>query len=103
MQASKLRLGIPWTPFFESLDSEIANAVAAAIEVLRKMTASVEDTALPSGSLPLDEIFAKVIGVETCTYHSQWLADSPEKYQAATRQRMISPPNAGGGLYAGSP
>ncbi len=35
-----------------------------------------------------------VIGVETCAYHSQWLAVSPEKYQAATRQRMISPPNA---------
>lgn len=41
-----------------------------------------------SGSLPLDEIFAKVIGVESYTYHSQWFADSPEKYQAATRQRI---------------
>jgi aspartyl-tRNA(Asn)/glutamyl-tRNA(Gln) amidotransferase subunit A len=88
MQASKLRLGIPQTPFFESLDSEIANAVAAAIEVLRKITASIEETVLPSGSLPLDEIFAKVIGVESYTYHSQWFADSPEKYQAATRQRI---------------
>ncbi|HLN03702.1 MAG TPA: amidase [Bryobacteraceae bacterium] len=88
MQASKLRLGVVRTPFFESLDSEIANAVAAAIEVLRKMTASVEDTVLPSGSLPLDEIFARVIGVESYTYHSQWFADSPEKYQPATRQRI---------------
>jgi len=88
MQTSKLRLGIPRTPFFESLDSEIANAVAAAIEVLRRMTASVEETVLPSGSIPLDEIFAKVIGVESYTYHSQWLADSPQKYQAATRQRI---------------
>jgi aspartyl-tRNA(Asn)/glutamyl-tRNA(Gln) amidotransferase subunit A len=87
-QASKLRLGIPRTPFFDSLDPEIAKAVDTAIEVLRKRTATVGEITLPSASLPVDEIYAKVRGVEAYTYHSHWIAESPEKYQATTRQRI---------------
>jgi aspartyl-tRNA(Asn)/glutamyl-tRNA(Gln) amidotransferase subunit A len=89
MQASKLRLGIPRTPFFDALDSEIAKAVDAAIEVLRKLTATVGESTLPSGSIPIDEIYAKVRSVESYAYHSQWIAESPEKYQAATRERIV--------------
>jgi aspartyl-tRNA(Asn)/glutamyl-tRNA(Gln) amidotransferase subunit A len=88
MQASRLRLGIPRTPFFDGLDMEIANAVDAAIEVLRKRTAIVGEIMLPSVELPVDEIYAKVRGVEAYTYHSHWIAESPEKYQATTRQRI---------------
>ena len=89
MQASKLRLGIPRTPFFDALDPEIAKAVDAAIEVLRKLTATVGETTLPSGSIPTSEIYAKVRSVESYAYHSQWIAESPEKYQAATRERIL--------------
>jgi len=96
IQASKLRLGVPKTPFFENLDPETAKAVEAAIDVFREITASVGDASLVSGSVPLDEIFSRVIGVESYTYHSQWFTDSPEKYQAATRQRLMSPPSAHG-------
>jgi aspartyl-tRNA(Asn)/glutamyl-tRNA(Gln) amidotransferase subunit A len=89
MQASKLRLGIPRTRFFDALDPEIAKAVDAAIEVLRKLTATVGEITLPSASIPIDEIFARVRGVESYAYHSPWIAESPEKYQAATRERII--------------
>lgn len=89
MRASKLRLGVLRTPFFDGLDPEIAKAVAAAVEVLRKLTATVEEARLPSASVPLDEIWTRVRSVEAYTYHSQWIAESPEKYQAATRQRII--------------
>jgi aspartyl-tRNA(Asn)/glutamyl-tRNA(Gln) amidotransferase subunit A len=51
-QASTLRLGIPRTPFFDSLEVEIAKAVDTAFEVLRKRTATVEEITLPSASLP---------------------------------------------------
>ena len=87
-QASTLRLGIPRTPFFDSLDVEIAKAVDTAVEVLRKRTGTVEEITLPSASLPVDEIYTKVRGVEAYTYHSHWIAESPEKYQASTRQRI---------------
>ncbi len=89
MQTSKLRLGTPRTPFFDALDPEIAKAVDAAIEVLRKLTATVGEITLPSASIPIDEIYAKVRSVESYAYHSQWIAESPEKYQAATRERIV--------------
>jgi aspartyl-tRNA(Asn)/glutamyl-tRNA(Gln) amidotransferase subunit A len=88
MQASKLRLGIPRTPFFDSLDPEIAKAVDTAIEVLRKRATAIGEITLPSANLPVDEIYAKVRGVEAYTYHSHWIAESPERYQATTRQRI---------------
>jgi aspartyl-tRNA(Asn)/glutamyl-tRNA(Gln) amidotransferase subunit A len=59
------------------------------VEELRKLTATVEEARLPSASVPLDEIWIRVRSVEAYTYHSQWIAESPEKYQAATRQRII--------------
>jgi aspartyl-tRNA(Asn)/glutamyl-tRNA(Gln) amidotransferase subunit A len=88
-QASKLRLGVVRTPFFDRLDPEIAKAVAAAVEVLRKLTATVGEAMLPSASAPFDEIYNIVRGVEAYAYHSKWIAESPEKYQASTRQRII--------------
>lgn len=89
IETSKVRLGIPRTPFFDALDPEITKAVEAAIEVLRELTATIGEIALPSTSIPVDEIYAKVRGVEGYAYHSQWIAESPEKYQAATRERIV--------------
>jgi aspartyl-tRNA(Asn)/glutamyl-tRNA(Gln) amidotransferase subunit A len=50
---SKLRLGIPRTPYFDGLEPDIAKAV------------------------------------EALAYHSQWITTSPEKYQQATRDRIL--------------
>jgi aspartyl-tRNA(Asn)/glutamyl-tRNA(Gln) amidotransferase subunit A len=86
--AAKLRLGIPRTPFFDSLEVETGKAIDAAIQVLRKHVATVEEVILPVASLPVDEIYATVRGVETYTYHARWIAESPEKYQTTTRQRI---------------
>ena len=77
---AKLRLGIPRRPFFENLDPDVARAVDAAIEVLRKLTASVVDVELPPAGTP-----ALVWGPEIYAYHSKWMMETPEKYQAATR------------------
>jgi aspartyl-tRNA(Asn)/glutamyl-tRNA(Gln) amidotransferase subunit A len=87
-QASKLRLAIPRTPYFDGLDPEIARAMDTAIEVLGKLTATTREITLPSEGIPLDEIYTNVRSIEAYTYHAQWIAESPEKYQAATRQRI---------------
>ena len=89
MQVSKLRLGIPRRPFFDNLDPEIGKAVDAAIAVLRKLTASTHDAELLPTAIPFDQIFNDVRGIEAYAYHSRWLAESPEKYQAVTRQRIL--------------
>ena len=90
IRTSKLRLGIPRKPFFEGLDPEIAKATDIALEVLRKLTvATVEEMTLPTADMSIDEIYAKVRSVEAYAYHRRWISESPEKYQAATRQRIL--------------
>jgi aspartyl-tRNA(Asn)/glutamyl-tRNA(Gln) amidotransferase subunit A len=84
MPTAKLRLGVPRAPFFDSLDPEIGKAVDTAIEVLRKLTASLGEVQLP----PAGDRRA-IIGPEAYAYHSQWLTHSPEKYQPATRERLV--------------
>ena len=79
---SKLRLGVPRKPFFDNLDPDVAKAVDAAIDVLRRLTASAADVELPqqpAGTAAL------VWGPEIYAYHSKWIMETPEKYQAATR------------------
>ncbi len=84
MRTAKLRLGMPRTPFFDKLDPEIGNALDAAIEVLRTLTASLRDVQLPPvGSHRV------IMGPEAYAYHSRWIVDSPEKYQPQTRERLI--------------
>ncbi|MBV8842538.1 MAG: amidase [Bryobacterales bacterium] len=95
MQTAKLRVGLPRASFYEGLDPEFAKAMDTAIEVIRKLTASVEDVQLPSAVNA-----ATIWGPETYAYHAKWLKDSPEKYQAATRTQMIRTNNIGPDVYA---
>lgn len=48
LKMRRLRLGRPKTMYFETLDPEIDSAVTAAIEVLRELTASVQDVEMPA-------------------------------------------------------
>jgi aspartyl-tRNA(Asn)/glutamyl-tRNA(Gln) amidotransferase subunit A len=89
MDPAKLRLGVPRALFFEGVDAEVTKAVDAALGVLSKLVASVEEITLPSTPISFDEIYARVRSVEAYTYHSQWIRESPEKYQAVTRQRIL--------------
>jgi len=80
MPTARLRVGIPRQPFFANVDAEVAKAVEIAIDVIRTLTASVADVELPPAGNP-----ALVWGPEIYTYHSKWIAETPEKYQAPTR------------------
>lgn len=84
MPVSKLRVGLPRAGFFENLDPEFARAAEAAIEVIRRLTASVAEVQLPRAVAG-----PTIWGPETYAYHAKWLQESPEKYQAATRAQMI--------------
>jgi aspartyl-tRNA(Asn)/glutamyl-tRNA(Gln) amidotransferase subunit A len=80
MPAAKFRIGIPRTPFFDNLDPEVAKAVETAIDVLRKLTASVKDVQIPAtGNI------ADVWNPEIYAYHAPWITKTPELYQDATR------------------
>jgi aspartyl-tRNA(Asn)/glutamyl-tRNA(Gln) amidotransferase subunit A len=80
MPTSRLRLGIPRRPFYDTLDPDVARATDEAIEVLRKLTAGIRDVQLPATPNP-----ATVWTPEAYVYHTPWITESPEKYQPSTR------------------
>ena len=85
MNTSTLRLGVPRTPFFEKLNPEVAKAVETAIGVLRKLTRSAIETTLPSAA-----DLMPILGTEAYAYHAKWVAESPNRYDASTRGRIIN-------------
>jgi len=95
MPTAKLRIGVPRQPFFNNLDPDVAKAVEEAIGVIRKLTASVADVEMPLAGNP-----ALVWGPEIYTYHSKWIAETPEKYQAPTRAQILRDADAKIAVYA---
>jgi len=80
MPVSKFRVGVPRKPFFDGLDPEVAKALETAIDLLRKLTASVKDVQIPAtGNI------ADVWNPEIYAYHAPWITRTPELYQDATR------------------
>ena len=81
-KVSSLRIGIPRAVFYDSLDSEIQQAVTEALRVLRGLTASTRDVELPAyKTLP-------VVGAEAYTYHAPYFTKTPQLYQPMTRRRL---------------
>ena len=83
LPTSKLRLGVPRKLFYDNLDPEVAKAVDAAMEVLRRLTAGMSDVQLPATPNP-----GTIWGPEALVYHSKWIAESPDKYQPGTRRSL---------------
>lgn len=99
-QTSKLRLGIPRVPFFEKLDPEIAKAMDDAIAVLTTLTSTIVDVSLPPGGFRSSGVCVNVRGPEAYTYHAKFLAESPNKYQEATRQALQGFAETNAAVYA---
>jgi aspartyl-tRNA(Asn)/glutamyl-tRNA(Gln) amidotransferase subunit A len=79
---ARLRLGIPRLPFYENLDPEIEQAVNEALQVLRRLTASVHDVELPR------YVTIPVAGTEAYAFHAPYFTKTPELYQPLTRRRL---------------
>jgi aspartyl-tRNA(Asn)/glutamyl-tRNA(Gln) amidotransferase subunit A len=77
---TRLRVGVARTPFFQNLDPEVAKAVEAAIDVLRKLTAGVMDVQIPEAGNVAD-----IWNSEIYAYHEPWITKTPQLYQQATR------------------
>lgn len=77
-----LRLGIP-RAYFDGIDTDVAAASSAAIEVLERITASVRDVELPRAVSG-----ARLWGPEAYAYHREWITATPERYQPSTRRSL---------------
>ncbi len=72
---ARLSLGMPQSPFYDRLDADVSNAVEAALEVLRKLTAGVREITLP----PHPDF--PVLLAESTAYHKPYLADPVKRSQ----------------------
>jgi len=95
MATAKLRVGVPRKPYFDNVQPEVVKAVEDAIGVIRKLVATVADIEMPAAGNP-----AQVWGPEIYTYHSKWIAETPEKYQPPTRAAIQRDSQAKIAVYA---
>ena len=85
-KTAQLRLGISRDFFFESVDPEIQAGVNEALSILRKLTASTKDVALPVNKIT----DRTVIAAEAYAYHAEFVAKSPGQYQPPTLGQIRS-------------
>jgi aspartyl-tRNA(Asn)/glutamyl-tRNA(Gln) amidotransferase subunit A len=83
---SALRLGAPRAPFYSGLDPEIEAATNAALGVLRRLTAGVQDVSLPPIS---DTIGPNIVLAETYAFHAPYFLKTPQLYQDAVISRNL--------------
>lgn len=82
---SALRIGTPREPFYTRLHPEIDTALREALEVLRGLTASIEDVEVPSV-----DTFA-LLSAEIYEYHAPLLQDAAKRalYDPVTLERVL--------------
>jgi Asp-tRNA(Asn)/Glu-tRNA(Gln) amidotransferase A subunit family amidase len=79
-----LRVGVPREYFFDELDAEVASAVEDALRVMASLGAEIGEVKL---DVPADRTLQ---AAESCAYHAENVAKSPELYQAETVRRIRS-------------
>jgi len=81
-----LKLGIPGSPYYDRLDSDVAAAVDEALNVLAGLTAEARDVELP----PTPDF--PVILAEAYAYHVPYLSDpaNHQRYDSVTLERLLA-------------
>jgi aspartyl-tRNA(Asn)/glutamyl-tRNA(Gln) amidotransferase subunit A len=82
-RTSVLRLGIPRASFYDGLDSEVEAAVATALDVLGRLTASKRDVELPEAISG-----ARLWGPEAYALYRRWIDEAPERFFPSTRSSL---------------
>ncbi len=81
-----LRVGVPRTPFYETLDEDVETAIAAALGVLAGLTAGTRDMELP----PMPDF--PVLLAEAHAWHARHLSDPANHrlYDRVTLERLLA-------------
>lgn len=78
----EMRLGVPQAPFLDNLDADVAAAFDAALQVLRRLTKSVREVALPATDA-LD--WTAIRAAEVAAVHEDFYRRHPDSYSLQTR------------------
>jgi aspartyl-tRNA(Asn)/glutamyl-tRNA(Gln) amidotransferase subunit A len=82
-RTAALRLGIPRAAFYDGLDAEVQAAVAAALDVLGRLTASKRDVELPEAISG-----ARLWGPEAYVLYRRYVDEAPERFFPSTRASL---------------
>jgi aspartyl-tRNA(Asn)/glutamyl-tRNA(Gln) amidotransferase subunit A len=85
-KVSSIRIGVPREFFFADLDPEIEAAMKGALSVLGKLTAGIQQVALPANTM--ETLRDVVRAAEAFAYHREFVAKTPELYQPLTLKRI---------------
>ncbi|MDE2137029.1 MAG: amidase [Gammaproteobacteria bacterium] len=102
-ETAALRLGIPRDYFYENLHPDIAAAMEAALAVLARLTRTQRDVpplAADTGYASIMEPYVAVFSAEACEFHRDYVAQSPQLYQAATLKRLRAAAEVSGYLQS---
>ena len=93
---SRLRIGLPRSPFWENLEPEVEQAAGIALDLVTGLTSgtTTEVELPPSGSPPT------IWAAEAYAYHTPWITTTPELYQPGTRRSLENAADAPSGEYA---
>jgi aspartyl-tRNA(Asn)/glutamyl-tRNA(Gln) amidotransferase subunit A len=87
-----LRVGVVRDYFFEGVTDEVASAFAAALDVLRRLGATVRDVQVPS--IHAAPAFMVIMLTEAFAYHERDLRERPDLYGDVLREKLMA-----GGLF----
>jgi aspartyl-tRNA(Asn)/glutamyl-tRNA(Gln) amidotransferase subunit A len=82
-----LRIGRPRNIFYEGCDAEIAAAMEAALDVFRRLGATVVEIELPDFT-QLAAYGAILHSAEANPFHDEWFRTRPQDYSAQVRERL---------------
>src|SRR5438874_1797844 len=81
---SKLRIGVPFTMYWEGLDPEVEAAAQAAVAVINGLTAGTREIRLPA----VDNL--TIAEAEAHAFHEPYLAHSAHLYSPPIRERLLA-------------
>lgn len=82
-----MRIGVPQAFYRENLDSEMAAALTASLEVLRSRGATLVEVNVPNMQR-IHEMTAIVLTVEAAQVHQAWFKQRPQDYSDQVRARI---------------
>ncbi|MCC7347946.1 MAG: amidase [Variibacter sp.] len=82
-----LKIGVPDRFYVEDLEPDVAKALDATIEALRRLGVSVSKVTLPDQTL-VSAAALVIISTEAASYHAPWLRTRPQDYGGQVRARL---------------
>jgi aspartyl-tRNA(Asn)/glutamyl-tRNA(Gln) amidotransferase subunit A len=82
-----LRIGVPQGYYCDGLDPQVAAALEASLDVLRRRGATLVAVGVPDMAL-VNALAQVVMGVEAAAVHGRWLAQRPQDYADQVLRRI---------------